>query len=478
MPGIGVLAVIVIVLIGRLFLEGILSNPLANPCSFESRRYEDVGSYFYAPLMRLKFRSSYPQDKVFVMPLTSGDDPGDIPASAVENPCEGRRFMAGLVDRLDAYGPSVIAIDRYYNDDDRCPESDGANDVLRVSLASSPIFAHIEVPAVVVGRDSGKVSEEQTNKTGGNCLIEKTPLKLDADPLPVGRMRRPVHLGLARLNSDVLRIPLRWWLSAGPDAAHPEQDRSAAGLALAAYSLASGRLSADELAKVDEGQPLQGEPAGLVKLLNDDAHPYAFFPKKAPLQVSPIDLLCADPDGQDFLRRYLLGVHSALQAIPAKAAHPEQKYCKAARPVPNLGGKVVVIGVRDEDVDVHAFPGGEQHGVDLQADYIEALLDNAYIKTAPGWLDWGLTLVLCVLLLGREVMPDYATAKWWVSLLWDVGVIAGVMALSVLVLFVGYFTPTFWLSCSGVVLSEIVTRLFERITHHVRHRRTTHAKHS
>jgi CHASE2 domain len=475
---IAVLGVIAIILVGRLFLQGIFSNPLANPCSVESRRYEDLGSDFYAPLMRLKFRSTYPQDKVLVMPLTTGSEPGDVPASAVDNPCEGRRFMAALVNRLDTYGPGVIAIDRYYNDDDRCPESDGANDVLRVALSTAPVAAHIQAPAIVVGRDSGRATPEQAKRTGGNCLLETTPLNLDAAGVPAGRVRRAVHLALVRMNEDVLRIPLRWWMSPAPGEPSSAADHPVPGFALAAYTLASWRLSAEESARLDLGQPVSGQPAGLVKLLKSDSHPYAFFPKAPPQQISPIDLLCADRDGQDFLRRFLLEIHSG-QPIPSTAGHPEQKDCTLAKPLPGLGGKVVVIGVREDEVDMHEFPRGIQHGVDLQAEYIEALLDNAYIKTAPVWLDWGLTILLCVLLLGREVMQDYASASLWVSLVWDVGAIALVMALSLVALLAGYFTPVFWLACSGVVLTEVFTRLFERLTHHVREgRHADHGKHA
>ena len=472
-PGLSWIAVLVaipVILIGRLFLNGIVSNPLANPCTFETRSYQDLGSSLYGPLMRMKFRASYPQDKVLVMPLTSGSDPGDVPANAVENPCDGRRFMAGIVNRLDAYAPAVIAIDRFYDDDDRCPESTGANDALRVALSSAQAYAQIPIPAVLVGLDSGKATEQQATTTGGNCLIDKKPLDLSAKAIPAARVRRPIHLGLVRMNEDVLRIPLRWWLTAGP-----AEDRSAAGFALAGYALDSGPLTPDDLHNLDSGVPLSPYPIGLKRLLNTDAHPYAFFPRSLPKQVSPIDLFCADAQGQDFLRRFLLGIHEPQSPIPSTAGHPEQAYCRSAKPFPNLGGKVVVIGVREEDVDTHPFPGGQQFGVDLQADYIEALLDNAYIKTAPGWLDWGLTVVLCILLLGREVMPEYITAKWWITLAWDVGVIAAVMVLSIVALFFGFFTPVFWLACSGVVLTDVFTRLFERITHHVREKREVHA---
>jgi len=456
-----------------LLLEGILSNPLADPCSFKSRGYEDIGSVFYAPLMRLKFRSSYPRNKVSVLPLTEGDEPGDVPASAIENPCEGRRFMAGLVDRLSAYGPSVVAIDRYYNDDDRCPENSGANDVLRVALSSAQSSGQNPVTAVVVGLDSGKATQEKEKSTGGNCLIEKRALPLKAAQIPPGRVTRTVHMGLARMNSDVLRIPLRWWLT--PSTEEPNhEDRPVNGFALAAYTQAAISMSADERAKADEGIPLSHYPAGLASLLSQDAHPYASFPKDPPPQVSPADLLCADKDGVDFLGRYLLGIHDPQATIPADAGHPEQAYCKGAKALPSLAGKVVVIGVRQEDVDVHDFPGGERYGVDLQAEYIDALLDNRYMKTAPAWLDWGLTILLCILLLGLEVMPEYASAKLWVSVVWDVGAIVGVMLLSILSLEAGYFTPVFWLACSGVVLTDIVTRLFERMTHHVREHRGKH----
>jgi hypothetical protein len=471
---VGMLAVIAVILVGRLLLEGILSNPLADPCTFKSRGYEDIGSVFYAPLMRLKFHSSYPKNKVLVLPLTEGEEAGDVPASAIENPCEGRRFMAGLVDRLSAYGPSVIAIDRYYNDDDRCPESSGANDALRVALSSVPQNqGQYPVTAVVVGLDSGKATQEKEKSTGGNCLIEKRALPLKANQIPAGRVARTVHMGLARMNSDVLRIPLRWWLT--PSTEEPShEDRPVNGFALAAYTQAAIPMSAEERAKADEEIPLSRYPAGLASLLRHDEHPYASFPKDPPPEVSPADLLCADKDGLDFVRRYLLGIHEPQATIPADAGHPEQAYCNGAKALPNLAGKVVVIGVRQEDVDVHDFPGGERYGVDLQAEYIDALLDNRYMKTAPAWLDWGLTILLCVLLLGLEVMPEYTTAKWWVGVIWDVGAIVGVMVLSILSLEAGYFTPVFWLACSGVVLTDIVTRLFERMTHHVREHRGKH----
>jgi hypothetical protein len=329
------------------------------------------------------------------------------------------------------------------------------------------------VTAVVVGLDSGKATQEKEKSTGGNCLIEKRALPLKAVQIPPGRVARTVHMGLARMNSDVLRIPLRWWLT--PSTEEPShEDRPVNGFALAAYTQAAIPMSAEERAKADEEIPLSRYPAGLASLLRHDEHPYASFPKDPPPEVSPADLLCADKDGLDFVQRYLLGIHEPQATIPADAGHPEQAYCNGAKALPNLAGKVVVIGVRQEDVDVHDFPGGERYGVDLQAEYIDALLDNRYMKTAPAWLDWGLTILLCVLLLGLEVMPEYATAKWWVGVIWDVGAIVGVMVLSILSLEAGYFTPVFWLACSGVVLTDIVTRLFERMTHHVREHRGKH----
>lgn len=471
-------------------------------CDAQSLGLSDLASLLYDPFLELAPRgapasdrsapsggwvrsdgSAYPdglahKNLVVVIPLAPGSGPLQIPSSAVSNPCRGRELVADLVDQLNHLGPSVIAVDRYYPAEGGCPPGAAEQQHFVRSLATYPVsptgaaaccsgMQGSTAPAIVVGLNSLVTPEANDAASGSapvNCLVESRPLKFQASSSPPGTpptAPRTVHTGLLRLNSDALEIPLEWWVA--PEDKHSgDRGKAVSGFAFAVYKQAVAPLTQDQRAHEDPSvSDDQLTRTSLAKMIKSYDHPFARFPKKdGPVHVAPKSIFCADPAGKQVLADFLQK-ESGLAASPAHAPI-DPAMCNGTSPLPSLNGNIVVIGVDAPEQDRHPLLQRDVLGVDLQAEYIEALLNQSYVMAAPWWLDWGLVAVLFTEIFTSEFFFDRKKLEFWHSYLLDTGSLLLLLLVAILLLRHGWLTANFLGTAGAIFITGLVTRAMER----------------
>ncbi len=232
-------------------------------------------------------------------------------------------------------------------------------------------------------------------------------------------LKGKVRYGLMRLDANSMRIPLQW-----PVLRSDAQARSGErGTVVKSASLAL-------IAAQEDDPEIVAEQPELRSFIRDGENPYTSFVKTLP-RTSATNVLCSG-------------------AIGAAAVEANRwGDCKsAAHSQADLRGRVVVVGELS-DRDVKPFPGGERYGVELQANYIESLLDGRFLKPVPEWMG----LVLFLLSIGfihacfafSEGKPFLA---FGLSALWIVLLVGGGL---VALMGFGYFAPV-WTAFALVMM--------------------------
>jgi len=123
-----------------------------------------------------------------------------------------------------------------------------------------------------------------------------------------------------------------------------------------------------------------------------------------------------------------------------------------------LRGRVVIIGQMSNDADRHATVIGNVQGVVLQANYLEALLDERYFSPVRPWVDY---MVGFLVFIGIEASLRHPSM--WRSLLYLAFVLAGTLVvLSLSIRYLGYYVNP--ITVSAFVLSiKLIGWLAERI---------------
>ena len=275
-----------------------------------------------------------------------------------------------------------------------------------------------------------------------------------------------VHYGILNLDTDDLRIPLRFTVLPAPSgnggaAAGAPPANSAASPAATPLPAASGDTL--PLVAAKEVSPRIESNREVSKLLATQVDPYTTFLNLP--HITALTALCS--------------------AEPAPRApidgQPGDALCKPwVKPLDDLDGKglsldskIVVIGdISESDMksfptNLAPFPAGTRPGVFLQANYVQALLDHRFLMEIPPALTIGL-LVLYVLIVYGLYWAHDAEGRPRLSLeqagLLSLGALAGVVAISFLVLVtMSYFTPLWALWGAGVFM---VFRYLEATGHH------------
>jgi CHASE2 domain-containing sensor protein len=312
-----------------------------------SRVFE--GAFWYQPLLKAGNRT--PRNR-FVRIATLGDqrEPGELFA----NICKQRIFMSRLIQKLQSAGPSVIVIDKYFSPDS-CPDpSDPGNRMLRdvISTSQIPIVLGIHT----LDREHLKLRppisklEEDHLKVAGLVV---SPLLRFTNPLGL------VSYGLIRLNHDNRKIPLEWQVYASRSELSSPQGRP---ISMPTLSL----LAAEQV------DPSLSSEAKIKDLLARREHPYTgFLSEKEIPTFSALDLLCGPqfPTSSDW-----------------QLCEPSDYQNRTIR------NHVIVVGNSTDDSDIDASVIGNVPGVVLQANYIESLLDDRFLKPVPGWWNLGINL--------------------------------------------------------------------------------------
>jgi CHASE2 domain-containing sensor protein len=173
-----------------------------------------------------------------------------------------------------------------------------------------------------------------------------------------------VSYGLIRLNHDNRKIPLEWqaYTSRSELSSPQAQPVTMPTLSLLAAEQADSSLSSE---------------AKIKNLLARREHPYTgFLHEKEIPTFSSLDLLCGPqfPTSGDWQ-------NCAVSDYQNRA----------------IRNHIIVIGNTTDDSDIDASVIGNVPGVVLQANYIESLLDDRFLKPVPGW--WNLLINLSMVFL-------------------------------------------------------------------------------
>jgi CHASE2 domain-containing sensor protein len=424
------------VILGALMLSDLgdfmgISPFNSNPCALADADQSSISAHLYMPIATWALRYT-PTPAVAIIYIDPAHDPADL----LTNVCASRAFLARLVTDLNALSAHVIVIDKYYSAT-ACAEQD-QNKAFISAMESS------RIPIVV-----GQAEHALPNSGSSSGCLALTPR------LEFNKASKVLY-GLVRLDTDVLKIPLRW-----PVFTDPAQTITAPSPVPTQLPDSSGDTLSLVAARAIDPH-IESHPT-LHKALAKQIDPYTTF-----LDLPNITALTAMCSAEPTPRADIDG-------------QPGDELCKPWVRDPDnldgkqlsLAGKIVVIGdLSDQDLkpfptDLAPFPHGKRPGVFLQANYVQALLDHRFLMEIPMAVTVTVLIAFVLLVYGlywahdEQGSPRLSIER---AGLWSLALLAGLVLLSFLVLVsMSYFTPLWALWGAGVF---IVFRYLEAAGHH------------
>jgi hypothetical protein len=373
-------------------------------------------------------------DEIRIVSLARGDTPGAVLGQYA---CTHREFMAGLLDKLATVKPSVVVIDKWYNqlpagvcpgDTDATPKLKEA--IRNLSAATKVVIAVAsykpgESPQYCPEAQSKKLQPEQVVLTNYEHLLDFGPLDAENNN-PEARVR----WGLARINSEVRKIPLGWMVFQDCN-----QVTTAVANMMPTLSTAAAMLVNKTI--------MQGHH--LANLESAVTHPYTKLVPDGFKFVPAIQLICDQPSETADWKKCPSGEHDA-QARQS------------------IAGKKIIIGETTER-DAFETDEGEIKGPILQANYLASMFsDNSIFSPVPSWVNYtisGAWLFLVFLIFYRWLKHSPALAAL-VSVVSTVAL--GLMFSAVITRQFGIFAdvlPPTILEIIGLYLARTIETLLE-----------------
>lgn len=254
-------------------------------------------------------------------------DPKTLPPSLLLNVCaEERELIARLIRKVDRAQPSMIVLDFVFLKESCDPPQTGRDSgTEHVTQALQEVAGR---RPVIIGQEVTIENEE---------LVTKPSIPLD--------QKAGIESALVTYNKDLRKVPLMW------DVRSPGAGSSSDSMDTLAYKTA--RLY--RAAFPDQGKALKD-------LSDSGRHPYTnFIPENKFAEADAFALLC-DPQQ-----------HSGREWRSCTDAEGD------ATASGKLKGHIAVVGWRAGDL--HHTIIGDMPGFVIHANYIEALLDEHYLKT-------------------------------------------------------------------------------------------------
>ena len=331
-------------------------------CSLEAAEHTNrAENNVYPWLLHRRFHDGKPPVALVTL------EPPSVPLSVLSNVCDSREFMSFLIPALVANGALVIAIDKFYSAG-ACPDGRRENLHLSASIKNVPANVHVVV---------GQATRRKASATDGlddSCLVLTPAFDFGGagDPSHGGRSGKVLY-GLTRLNENSAQIPLAWPVL--------KDDSSTQIATMPGFAL----VAAEQLGSKDLRE------SGLDFVAQEriqEKHPFGFFEDIA--SSDAMDVLCS---------------------TPAKVPLPWS--CPPAgrhRHYP-FEGKVVVVGEK-VSTDRQPFLGGSEYGVNLQAQYIDALLSNRFLREVPSCWEWDMVKAFILLFAGCDLLTGTLWKPW------------------------------------------------------------------
>lgn len=290
--------------------------------------------------------------------------------------CAQREMITRLLYTMARALPREIVLDKYYgpHQPKPCDKDQELIQAIRDLRAN-----HIPV---IVGR---RVADEPIVQGGERRYYLLPAMQFD-DPAPClhrsKESKRPCLEGVVNISKDTRRLPLEWMLFPSREHAEKGEQRDWHDT----IALSAARAYDDKL--------LERYPR-LERFLEIGLHPYVCFLK--PGDFDPIlagQLLKSDPQPGE----------KGNTSLPPLISREMQR----------LSGKIIIVGEINSDLDSHASVVGRVPGLYLQANYVEALLDDRYYRPVPV-LDY--LLAFLILLVLELILIVFKGRYWTMSLL-------------------------------------------------------------
>jgi len=311
--------------------------------------------------------------------------------------CRQRAFLASLLEAVAKASPAVIVLDKYF-DSSKC-EGDEKEKEDTAKLERALCLLAPQVP-LVWGVDA---TPAEGHSRGTDTIL--------APPCAASLF----HLAIVNLDRDTRRLPLHW-TKAGKDI----KDRTNDGWSLA-------------LRTAQQFDPnLLSKYRRLNTMVDRAENPYISFLKADQFaHLYAGEVLCLSEDYKKDPR---------CDKLPRRASGPPR--------LQDLSHQIVVIGERAEREDNHNSIIGEVPGFYLQANYIEALLDDRVFRPVHPLINYILGFLIFAAF--EYILVNYSE-KWWLALI----LIAALLVVSVIVLYLAVVHLGYYLNPATVGLLAI-----------------------
>ncbi len=352
-------------------------------------------------------RVRFPYPRYTAIVAIDPDKEPDIPSH--NQICRQRKVVAELLCRVHAASPAVIVVDKYFGTRDKC--SDETADLRRA------IETVTRDTVVVVGRriDDNVVS----TKAGDRHFLQPS--------VDFGIQSPRFQQAIVNVDPDTRKIPLGW-------ESYESREKAEKSTGLPAWH---------------NTVPLQASLAHPGRLLQHNRRISSFIQRG---QDSFTSFLKADEFEPILAGRILSsGVPGGTaQACPSEPLPEDLRQ--------QIAGRVVLIGEVDHDLDDHLTVVGRMSGLLLQANYIEALLDDRVFRPVP-ILDYVFGFLI---LAGLELTLIVFRGRWvWLALALVVLFVFSSIVLSLFVQLLGWYVDPTPLSIIAVV-TKILGSFFGR----------------
>jgi len=318
-------------------------------------------------------RSPVPRYTV-VIEINTAKDP-TIPA--LTDLCGQRHKMSSLLHALAAARPAVVVFDKLFSQEPpyrSCPADEELISAIGALRSKNiPVIVGRQVDDDTIGKDSAaRYYLIPSFIPDDRHLCESREVNMDYAAPQV-----PCLEGVINMDLDSRKLPLGWWLY---------ESRQAAEAGKGAHWYSPLAL---EAARAYDDKLMEHHPR-LAGLVRDQQNPYISFLSEEDFEaIHPQQVLKATPESSRDMRK--------------------------------ISGKVVLIGEVTPRFDEHATVAGKMHGVYMQANYIEALLDDRYFRPATlgkGWIGVNLDYVFgFFLLMSLELILIAYHDRWLMTIL-------------------------------------------------------------
>jgi hypothetical protein len=333
-----------------------------------------------------------------------------------QNICERRLFLSKLLEKIEHQRPSLIVVDMFFPEG-ACLAGDSGTDALQKTITTSDVpivvglgtYTPWEYTQPVRNGESPDakplVSEAQFQPAQAARLVLMKALELETNRKAVAPGNvMAFNSGLTRLSSNVLQIPLRWPVydvQSNGDLGDVRLMRSLALVAAEVYEreISNGIVSSRLNDLVENGT-------------------FPFISNLVPEKSSGTE------NG--------IPVTDAIELFCGKSEVRDWTNCNSQNGDLTSAAPIVMVGEEGPAQDTHQTPFAMMSGPALQANYIEALLEERYITP----LSQRVTLVFNILWVGIVELAFFV---------WPVGRALKYSALATLaILAITYFVLLEW----------------------------------